>query len=368
MTSPEHASPTATVPVVVRGHAAVVRVLADPRYQVPPAATDLTGEPEHGVAWLRTSVARFATGETHARRRAYVTARLAELRPDDLRDAARREAETALARAALGAASRLTAPDTAHPHGTAVVDVMAALARRVPLRVVAAALGVPDADLDRAAAATARAAPAYHPSAAEDTVRRADPAVADLAALFAAAEPHAGPEEIANLIGLLVQTCEATAGLVGNTAAAALRLPPAARGIPVERLVAETLRHDPPVRTTLRRTTEPSVVNGTGHPPGTTVALDFAAANRDPAVFPAPDAFDPDRPAAEPGHLTFGAGLRPCPGSAQALALACGVLEPLLAAAELADPDAETTYQEPANPRVPARLDVRIPTPHGEPR
>jgi cytochrome P450 len=368
MTSPQHASPTATAPVAVCGHAAVVRALADPRYQVPPAATDSTDAPERGVAWLRASVARFANGETHARRRAYVTARLAALRPDDLRDAARRETETTLTRTALWAASRPTASDAAHPHGTVVVDVMAALARRVPLRVVAAALGVPDADLDRAAAATARAAAAYHPTADADTVRRADPAVADLAALFAAAEPHAGPEDIANLIGILVQTCESTAGLVGNTAAAALRLPPAARAIPVERLVGETLRHDPPVRATLRRTTEPLSVDGTEHPPGTTVALDFAAANRDPAVFPAPDAFDPDRPAAAPGHLTFGAGPRPCPGSAHALALACGVLEPLLTAAELAEPDAETAYQEPGNPRVPARLDVRIPTPHGEPR
>jgi cytochrome P450 len=41
--------------------------------------------------------------------------------------------------------------------------------------------------------------------------------------------------------------------------------------------------------------------------------LGLAAANRDPRVFAAPDQFDPDR--AEQDVLTFGFGVKFCPGS-----------------------------------------------------
>jgi cytochrome P450 len=60
------------------------------------------------------------------------------------------------------------------------------------------------------------------------------------------------------------------------------------------------------------------------------MVLDIAAANRDSAVFADPDGFAPLRPDAG-RHLTFGAGPRPCPGAAQARALACGVLDAALA-------------------------------------
>jgi hypothetical protein len=49
-------------------------------------------------------------------------------------------------------------------------------------------------------------------------------------------------------------------------------------------------------------------------PAGSMLVVMYAAANRDPAVFPAPDAFDPDRPN-QKEHLAFGRGVHFCVGA-----------------------------------------------------
>lgn len=61
---------------------------------------------------------------------------------------------------------------------------------------------------------------------------------------------------------------------------------------------------------------------------GAEVTIGLVAVNRDPDVFPGPERFDPHH--AHSPHLTFGHGVRPCPGPAHAPALAAGVLEGLL--------------------------------------
>jgi cytochrome P450 len=52
-------------------------------------------------------------------------------------------------------------------------------------------------------------------------------------------------------------------------------------------------------------------------PAGSRVLMVFAAANRDPAVFPDPDVFDPGRKNL-PQHLSFGLGLHFCMGAPMA--------------------------------------------------
>ncbi|WP_445318610.1 cytochrome P450 [Micromonospora sp. ZYX-F-536] len=169
-------------------------------------------------------------------------------------------------------------------------------------------------------------------------MRRADRAVETLLALC----PPARPEVRANLIGLLVQACDATAGLIGAAAHHLLPLagdreadtPPGGKR-PVDPpareeladLLAEVLRLDPPVRATRRVTAAGVRLGGQDLPPGSPVLLRFDAANRDPRAFADPEAFRPDRPGA--GLLTFGAGERGCPGDRHALALATGVLDVL---------------------------------------
>ncbi|GII78104.1 hypothetical protein Sru01_30860 [Sphaerisporangium rufum] len=277
-------------------------MLADPGLTVLPAPRPpfaLT------VAWLRGAVSRFADGPEHAARRAAAEEVLAALDPAALRAETFRQA-------------------SAHPEQAGLV----------PVRVLARAFGVPEADAGRAVRAVAALAPVYLPApdAPPPTgpdIASADEGVALLSRLLGDPEPA----RLAVLAGLLAQACDSTAGLIRNALAAGTQ------PCPVEGLLAETLRHDPPVRA-LRRTPAParpatlddaagSAMVGEMEPEargGTepeVVVLDVAAANRDPAVFDDPDRFRPGR---APNHLTFGAGLRPCPAPEVALALAAGVV------------------------------------------
>jgi len=76
----------------------------------------------------------------------------------------------------------------------------------------------------------------------------------------------------------------------------------------------ELLRFNPPVAAQPRYTPPDREVTvcGVTLPPNSAVLFGIAAANRDPAVFADPDRFDIDRGAQ--ALLTFGPGLRTCPG------------------------------------------------------
>jgi len=247
-------------------YAGVHAALTDPSFIVPPVPQDA---PPGGIAWLRASVARFSTGSDHARRRALATADLARLDPAALRR-----------QAFIRTGERMAV-------------------RHVLVAVLADALGL--AAIDPETVRTT--ASAYHPHT------EATPAADDAVAQLVTACGGVADEATAARIGLFVQACDATAGLVEHA------LPNVGAEVSTDALLAETLRHDPPVRAT-RRQSE-----------GTLVVLDLAAANRDPAVFTDPDRFDPGRDG--PDSLTFGAGPHACPGRAHALALAAGILDAL---------------------------------------
>jgi cytochrome P450 len=275
----------------ITGHADVCAVLADPRYQVPPAPAVPDGE--HGtLAWLRSSVSRFSEGPAHARRRALAERDLAGMDPGRLRQ-----------RAAAATAEQLALL------GTGPFDLMP-LARRIPVSVLVTELPMTGAaDLASVAEAVVTASPGYlNPDQAG---QEADAAVAVLASALRATEA----EVTANRIALLMQACEATAGLIGNAVARALGA--TELGTPDE-LLSQTLDQDPPVLRTRRL-----------DPDGDVVAVDITT-------------------------VPFGAGRRPCPGSDQATALAAGVLDAVIPACELAE--ADVPYPEAGNLRVPVRL------------
>ncbi|HET6214874.1 MAG TPA: cytochrome P450 [Micromonosporaceae bacterium] len=264
----------------------VLAVLRDPRFAVPEAPT---GGAPGTLRWLRGAVARFSNGEMHTRRRGYATAELDRMDPPELRSrAAQRSAE--VLRAADGRA----------------VDVMAELARTVPVGVLAEELGRTDPSIVDAVATVA----AGYLSGAGGS--GTDHAVRRLVDAFGGTPD----EETAARIGLLVQACEATAGLIGSAAYAMLR-----RGTTeVDAAIDEVLRDNPPVRATRRI----DVASGTA------VQLDLARAG-----------------------LTFGAGPRPCPGRDHAIAMAAGVLE-ALRGYRLLEPDVDYGQS------VPLRLVVRV--------
>ncbi|MFE2428598.1 cytochrome P450 [Streptomyces sp. NPDC059373] len=129
-------------------------------------------------------------------------------------------------------------------------------------------------------------------------------------------------ELAANRIGLLLQACDATAGLVDRTRRAADGRPAT---LPTEALLAETLRHGPPVPALRRVAVRDTRLAGTEIAEGDVVVLDVAVANRDPEVFADAGTFDPER--SGPPPLTFGSRPRLCPGREHALALAAGILD-----------------------------------------
>ena len=184
-------------------HADVRTALADPHLVPSPARSGPVGS----MAWLRDTVARFSTGDTHARRRALLEADLARLDPSALR---------------LAAGSG--------PAGEARVIVV---------RTLAESLGL--SDPDAIAAAITVVAGAYFGEDSAD----ADAAVAWLLPRVLAVDP-VDPEAAASRIGLLVQACDATGSLVDHARRAADDCPVAPS---TEALLAETLRYDPPVRT-----------------------------------------------------------------------------------------------------------------------
>ncbi|MEV4476757.1 cytochrome P450 [Nonomuraea sp. NPDC049504] len=258
--------------MLITRHADASAVLADPRYVPPPVAQDA---PEGTLAWLRARVSRFSTGTTHDERRLDLVALLDGIDPAGLRADAR---------------------DLTRRRGGDW--------RGVPTTVLGAALGVEDAS------PVADAAAGYLSGSGGPA---ADTAVAKLLA-------SAGIPEIT----LLLQAHTATETLIEH--ALRHRTP----GQDVDALLRETLRHDPPLTVTRRVDTLT----------GDEVTIDLVSANRDPSVFPDPGRFDLHRrhsphPEDSPHggsspHLTFGYGVRPCPGPAHALALAAGVLEGLV--------------------------------------
>ncbi|MEU7402438.1 isocitrate lyase/phosphoenolpyruvate mutase family protein [Streptomyces sp. NPDC044948] len=254
-------------------HTDVCAALADPAL-VPELPAADGGPVGASVAWLRATVARFSSGETHRRRRALVEAELTRLEPAALRRAV-----------------------TAGGDGEVRVRVVHALAE---------ALEMPQ---PREVAEAVTLVAGVYFGGADPT---ADEAVARLVALLVSEDADQWAlEAAANRIGLLVQACAATAALVD----AALVDAAADGNAPLARVLRET----PPVRTMRRVAVRTTRVAGRDIAEGDVVLLDLAAAQT-----------------AHPVPLTFGAPPRVCPGRAHALALADGLLQrPLTAFAHL---------------------------------
>jgi cytochrome P450 len=78
--------------------------------------------------------------------------------------------------------------------------------------------------------------------------------------------------------------------------------------------IEETLRYESPLRSQFRMARRHVTVAGIDIPAGSNLLLLPGAANRDPAAFPDPDVFDPERTDAR-NHVTFGHGAHLCLGA-----------------------------------------------------
>jgi cytochrome P450 len=93
--------------------------------------------------------------------------------------------------------------------------------------------------------------------------------------------------------------------------------------------IEEAMRWEPAVQTCTRHATRPTTLRGVSIAEGDIVQCMIGGANRDPAMFPDPDAFQIRRPnAAE--HVSFGVGRHFCLGAAMARLETLQAVEALL--------------------------------------
>lgn len=98
----------------------------------------------------------------------------------------------------------------------------------------------------------------------------------------------------------------------------------------VESAIEEILRIDDPFLSNRRTATVDTELGGQSIAAGERVLINWTAANRDPAVFPDPDAFDPEAHARS--NLVFGTGPHVCPGRGLTLMELRVIVEELLRA------------------------------------
>ena len=220
------------------------------------------------------------------------------------------------------------------------VDLLPLYAEPLPVAVIAALLGVPDADRGLlrpwsnaivklyepapppAARAAAEAAAAEYVAYVRELValRRRSPGddlLSDLIAVRDADGARLSEDElVATAVLLQMAGHEASVNVVGNGTYALLthpaeraRLTPG--GVPAA--VEELIRYDSPLQLFERTATVPVEIGGVTVEPGEKIAALLGAANRDPAVFADPDRLDLAR--SPNPHLGFGAGIHFCLGA-----------------------------------------------------
>jgi len=222
-------------------------------------------------------------------------------------------------------------------------DFISAFAYPLPIGVICALLGVPEADRPWFRQRAADLTVVLEPISTDEEMRLADAAGRELEAYFVdlIAQRRRAPQEdltsalvavhdeagagltgeelLANLVLLLVAGFETTTNLLGAGIDILLRHPEQAdrlRSDPdlAPAFVEEILRYDSPVQLTSRYTAGPLELDGGPRlGGGVELLILLGSANRDPARYRDPNRFDPDRPNIQP--VSFGGGAHYCLGA-----------------------------------------------------
>ena len=246
-------------------------------------------------------------------------------------------------------------------------DLINAVARPLPITVIAELLGVPSEDWPRFKVWSARRARMIEPTISPRE-RRAGAAASrefdayfrpvirarrsvprdDIVSTLARAQHKSdrlSERETLNMLRLLlVAGNETTTNLIGNGMLALLRHPEQLKYLRqdpglIPGAVEELLRFDAPTQMTFRRGLADCDVNGVAVRKRDNIALLLGAANRDPSVFKDPDRLDVGRNAG--AHLSFGRGIHHCLGAHLARLQTRVVLQMLLERFESIEPCAE---------------------------
>ncbi len=201
--------------------------------------------------------------------------------------------------------------------------------------------------------------------------RRAAPGEDLLSAMIAArdeGDDRLSEDELVSLAFLILFAgSENTQHVVTNGLLTLMRHPDqleAVRADPglLDAAVEEILRHAQPNQWAIRRfPTEDVKIGGVRIPAGDTVMLGIASANRDPARYPEPDAFDIRRE--DKQHLSLGHGLHYCLGAALArleTRIALATLLQRFPRVELAVPPGELRWRSSFRSHALKELPIRV--------
>lgn len=217
-------------------------------------------------------------------------------------------------------------------------DFMTALAKPLPVSVMADLLGVPESDREAITPRFREFAAMAEPVVDAEVFSRAAAAQAELAGYFAELLKHKQAHPADDLLSRLAHAedklddaemtstvlllfgagIETTTNLLGNglyvllTHAGQFERLRSDPGL-VDTAVEELLRYDSPVHLDARSVLEQTTFAGAELAPGQNVTIMLGSANRDPGRFADPDGFDIGR--TDNAHLSFAAGPHFCLGA-----------------------------------------------------
>ena len=219
------------------------------------------------------------------------------------------------------------------------VDLVKGFAFPLPFTVISELLGVPESDRDQLGSwfitlltpSSAPEPPAEAVAASANIVqyltellarKRAAPGEDLVTDLVRAADQDGALSEqemLSTIFQLVVAGHDTTTSLIGNGTVALLLHPQQRDALVadpalVPHAIEEFMRWDAPVpHSTFRYTTQDVTLGGTLIPAFSQVIISLAAANRDPARYGNPEAFDITR--TDTSHLAFGHGIHHCLGA-----------------------------------------------------
>lgn len=223
---------------------------------------------------------------------------------------------------------------------TGPADLMTAFAKPLPVVMITALLGIPDAEIDTLARHGDAIGSVLDGVQSMRHLRQVFIARQELHAMFERLvdlrRRHPGDDVVSDIIPalddgrisadelndlaqlLLVAGFETTVNLIGNAMTGLLERPHLWRRLVedpslADRVIEETLRWDAPVQLTGRIALLDVDLAGSHIPAGAMVLTILGGANRDPQVFTDPAEFNIDRPNARE-HLSFSTGIHHCIG------------------------------------------------------
>lgn len=283
---------------VATSHAVVAEALAHPQLRVrPPAEPVPKALMGTAAGEVFAQLMRMTDGDFHAQHKPAVEQR------------ARRWSLADVASAAETAAADLASVNDPN-------QLMALL----PVQAMARLLGVPGAQLPDTCRWVLQFVACIAPGASAQAVEEGARAAAYLMAQGTALGLDS--VQAANRIAFMQQAPDATAALIGHTALTLAREPALAAKArasldAMRAFVAEVERCCAPTQNTRRFAAQDLVLAGHTIRQGQGVLVVLAGANRDPALNPDPDRFDPAR--AHRRSMGFGASRHACPGAAIAI-------------------------------------------------